>query len=283
MENKTQAPITEHQRSTKPQAPGSRRSFGLGVSLVLGYWCLGLLSSTALELQRVYCIKGKLITSEDFDFRKLKPQIEGVAFHAVVTNTWPAGLVPIFAVEKTNTFELRRRPGRGKENATEPLFFALPPEDEPEATKLAGRWELEAVRYSGSKEWPVWELAIEGDKVSGRFDQNTDYRFAYLMGGTFRSNTLELRVEYINDAYLITGHWQDGKMKGRWRRADDSEEGPWEGTRSPTKLPSNKRTAALYEWHRVSDNSRRYVIETEKAGPEWERAARPLCRVWLVP
>lgn len=243
---------------------------------------IGLLtcSVAATELQPVYRLKDKLITSEDYDFRKLKPELEGVAFHAIITNTWPAGLVPIFAIEKTNTFELRRRPGRGKENATEPLFFALPLEDEPDAAKLAGRWELEAIRYSGTKEYPVWELAIEGDKVSGRFDQNTDYRFAYLMGGTFRSNTLELRIEYINDAYLITGTWHDGKMKGRWRRADNSEEGPWEATRAPSKLPASKNIARLYEWRRASDDSRRYAVENEKLGPDWKRVAQPLCRVW---
>ena len=232
----------------------------------------------ASELQPIYRVKDKLITSEDFDFRKLKPEIEGVAFHAIVTNTWLSGLVPIFAVEMTNYVELRRRPRRGKENATEPLFFALPPQDEPEAGKVAGRWELEAVRFSGSKEYPIWELAIEGDQVSGRFDQNSDYRFAYLMGGTFRSNALELRVEYINDAYIIQGLWHDGRMKGRWRRVDDSEEGPWEASRVDAKLPGATNVINLYEWRR--DNLRWYGTEKEKPG--WTRAARPLCRVWLV-
>ena len=240
-----------------------------------------LLCSTvaASELQPVYRFKDRLITSEDYDFRKLQPELEGVAFHAVVTNTWPSGFVPIFAVEMTNHIELRRRPRRGKENATEPLFFALPPADEPEAAKLAGRWEVEAIRYSGSKEYPVLELAIEGDLVSGRFDQNTDYRFAYVMGGTFRSNVLELRVEYINDAYIIQGAWRDGKMNGRWRRQDDSEQGPWEATRPVGKFPSSTNVINLYEWRRESD--RRYAVE--KPGPEWMRSARPLCRVWLTP
>jgi hypothetical protein len=235
----------------------------------------------AAELQPVYRLKEKLITSEDFDFRKLKPQLEGVAFYAVVTNTWPTGLVPIFTVELTNHVELRRRPRRGKENATEPLFLALPPADEPDATKLAGRWELEAFRVSGSKEYPVMELAVEGKQVSGRFDQNTDYRFAYLMGGTFRSNALELRVEYINDAYTIQGTWRDGEMKGRWRRFDNSEEGPWAATRPPARLPANTNLVSLYEWR--SGNSRRYAIEKDQLSAEWTRSARPLCRVWLAP
>jgi len=239
------------------------------------------LSAAAADPQPIYRLKYKLITNEDFDFRKLQPDLEGVAFHAVVTNTWPAGLVPIFAVDNTNTFELRRRPRRGKENATEPLFFALPPQDEPDASKLAGRWDLEAVRYAGSKEWPIIELAIEDEKVSGRFEQNTDYRFAHLMGGTFSSNLLDLRVEYINDAYFLQGTWQGGTLKGRWRRADNSEEGPWEGTRPAAKLPSNTNVAGLYEWRR--GELRRYALESEKVNSDWQRAARPLCRVWLIP
>jgi hypothetical protein len=250
----------------------------MGKLLLFSLLCF---SADALEVQPIFRIKGKLITSEDFDFRNLKPELEGVAFHAVVTNTWPAGLVPVFSIERTNTFELARRPRRGKENATEPLFFALPPDDEPDAAKLAGRWELEATRHGGTKDFPVWELAIEGDKVSGRFDQNTDYRFAYLMGGTFRSNLLELRVEYINDAYLINGTWHDGKMTGRWRRADDSEQGPWEATRVAAKLPANKSVVALYEWRRPSDDLRQYAVEHEKLPPEWQRSGRPLCRVWV--
>jgi hypothetical protein len=241
-------------------------------------WVIVLLCSSAMaaDLQPVYRVKDRLITSEDFEFHKVKR--EGIAFHAVVTNTWPTGLVPIFAVEMTNYVELRRRPRRGKENATEPLFFALPPQDEPEASKVAGRWELEAARFSGSKEYPVWELAIEGGQVSGRFDQNTDYRFAYLMGGTFRSNALELRVEYINDAYIIQGMWHDGGMKGRWRRVDDSEEGSWKASRAVAKLPGNTNVIDLYEWRR--EDLRWYGAGKEKPG--WTRGARPLCRVWLV-
>lgn len=233
----------------------------------------------AVELQPVYRTTNQFITTADFGFRKLNLGTQDIAFYAVVTNAWPTGLVPIFAVELTNHIELRRRPRRGKENATEPLFFALPPPDEPEATKMAGRWEAEAIRYSGTKDYPVWELAVEGDQVSGRFDQNTDYRFAYLMGGTFRSNALELRVEYINDAYILQGTWHNDEINGRWRRADNSEEGPWQATRAAAVLPANTNVVNLYEWRR--NDSRHY--STDNPGPEWTRANRPICRVWLVP
>jgi hypothetical protein len=71
-------------------------------------------------------------------------------------------------------------------------------------------------------------------------------------------------------------------MKGRWRRDDNSEEGPWEATQPTAKLPARKNVVALYEWRRASDDSRRYMIANEKLGAEWLRAARPLCRVWLL-
>lgn len=234
-------------------------------------------SAPATDLQPVYRTTEKFITGDDFDFRK--QEAKQIAFYAVITNTWPTGLVPIFAVELTNRVELRRRPRRGKENATEPLFFALPPRDEPEAAKIAGRWDLEAIRYGGTKDFPVWELAVEGDQVSGRFDQNTDYRFAYLMGGTFRSNTLEVRVEYINDAYILQGTWNADAMKGRWHRADNSEEGPWQASRAAAIVPGNTNLIELYEWRR--GDARYYG--TNGPGSEWTRAARPLCRVWLSP
>src|SRR5687767_11347178 len=103
----------------------------------------------------------RLITSNQFEFTNLQSQIERVAFVAVCTNDWPPGMVPIFEVEKANRFELRRRPPRGQENFYAPLFFALPPEDEPDAAKLAGRWESTAQRPGGSKDFPAFEFTIE--------------------------------------------------------------------------------------------------------------------------
>lgn len=209
---------------------------------------------------------------------------DGVSFLAVCTNEWLAGLVPVFAVEKTNRVELRRSPQRGQENSSEPLFFALPPEDEPDATRIAGRWQCEAVRGDGSKAFLAWELTLEADQIAGRFDQNTEYRYAYLVGGTFRSNRIELRVEYIMDVYLLSGEWRDGELKGTWRRSDDSESGTWAAARegAPIRIPPNKDTVLLYEWRR-SDEARHYAVEDEPMDPEWERSARPLCRVWRAP
>jgi hypothetical protein len=245
----------------------------------------GLAGDAAVRPQAVYRLKAvadkqPFITADDYDFNKLRTNIEKVAFLAVCTNNWPAGLVPVFAVEKTNRVELRRRPALGQENFSEPLFFALPPDDEPEATKVAGRWECLGVRETGTREVFGWDLAIEGENVAGRFDQFTDFRFGRIAGGTFRSNHLHLRIEYIDTVYHVKGVWADGKYKGDWTRADQSETGTWEATRPLMLLPVSTNTVALYEWRRHSDNARRYLIDGQTPGPSWQRGGSALCRVW---
>ena len=225
----------------------------------------------------------RFVTSNELAVAKAKPAVEGIAFLAVCTNEWLPGLVPIFAIEKTNRWELRRLPPRGQENGADPFFFALPPEDEPQAANIAGRWRVDAVRGDRSQAWFAWELAVDAEGVAGRFDPNSDYRVAFINGGTFRSNQFELRVEYIMAFYTLTGNWRGGTLRGDWRHEDGSERGTWEARREPIRLPAGAGTIALYEWRRPRDNARRYGVEGEALEPGWERARRPLCRVWQAP
>ena len=162
-------------------------------------------------------------------------------FRAVVGQDRRPGLVPLFTVVKEGRHALRRLPGRGQENFSEPLFFALPPEDEPEAARIAGRWELAATRDDGSKVRVAVELVCEGERVAGRFDPLTDHRFASIIAGSRRTNRLELRVEHVADAYVLAADWRDGRWLGRWRRADDTEAGTWKGL---TRRLGNKGPAA---------------------------------------
>ena len=223
--------------------------------------------------------KQEWIAGNDFRLEKRRAEVEKLAFSAVCTNTWPAGLVPIFAVEKTNRTELRRRPAIGVENSSEPVFFALPRSDEMEAVKLAGSWECIATRGPDAKEFFGWDLAIEDEKVAGRFDQFTSFRFARVAGGTFQSNRFELRIEYLNDVYIVKGDWRDGKLNGKWSHSDQSESGAWEATRAQAILPPATNVASLYEW-RHPNGERRYLIDGETAGADWQRVPKPLCRVW---
>lgn len=228
--------------------------------------------------------KQRLVLGEQVEGEKLSARIEGVAFLALPPTNWWPGLVPVFGVEREDRFELRRTPPRGQENFTEPLFFALPPEDEPDAARIVGRWECSATREGGTESWFTWELTADGDKLAGRFDQGTDYRVASVAGGTFRSNRFTLNIEYNLDRYELTGEWRDGALSGRWRQVGESENGAWEAKRVPQPAATNsfRAAVALHEFRRASGNTRHY--STEPALPEtgWERAARPLFRVWLA-
>ena len=252
-------------------------------AFMMRYVLVGFYTTTAAvaaepiaQLEPVYRLKqGKFITRNDFEFAKVQAEIEGVAFMAVCTNQWFSGMAAVFQVERTNRFELRRRPPRGQENFMHPLFLGLPLEDETEAAKLGGCWEAIAERGAERKDYPVFEFAVEGDQVAGRFDQTTEYRYAYVSGGTFRSNRLELRIDYMNESWFLVGILHNGKMQGSWRRADDAEQGTWQATRTAALLPSGA-TVPLYEWRRGDE--RHYGLKSP--GTEWTRSTRPICRVW---
>ena len=238
---------------------------------------------SVLPLEPIYQLtvtngKQRFGSRHDIDLPRAKADIERTAFMAVCTNFWLPGLVPIFAVEKTNRFELRRRPLRGQENYTEPVFFALPLDDEADARAVAGRWEVEALR-GDSRVNCALELAVQTNAVAGRFDQYSEYRFADMMGGTFRSNVLQLRVEYTGDVYLLGARLSEGKLiEGRWRRDDNSELGTWNASRSGSGFIIATNLVELHEWQRGEE--RRYTVGDEKLDGAWAQVARPLCRVW---
>lgn len=203
-------------------------------------------------------------------------------FRAVTSSHWPSGLVPLFAIETEGRVELRRLPMKGRENFTDPLFFALPPDDEPTAGLLAGRWNLTSKSNSGHQHRPAMELCVWGERVAGRLDQNTDYRFAFLTGGTWRSNRLTLDIEYINDRYTLTAAESGGVLKGTWGQQPDGDTGTWEATRvsGGGELPDGTGAIPLREWRRKGDGWVDYQLGSGSPGEGWEPAARPLCRVW---
>jgi hypothetical protein len=226
--------------------------------------------------------RAQLATLHDVQQRRMKPTILSTNFSAVSAERWPVGLVPIFSVEREDGhFELRRLPRRGVENGSDPLFFALPREDEREATAIAGAWTCTATNAEGSQHWVGWELAVNGTQLAGRFDQQTEYRFAFVTGGTFVSNRFELSVEHTNDRYLLTGEWRDGAMTGNWRQEDGPQRGMWRATRPPAvRIPSAESTAPLFEWRKKGSEERAYLMNGKSPGQDWISASAPLCRVW---
>jgi hypothetical protein len=217
---------------------------------------------------------------------KVNPSAAVAVFRALPAEEWPQGCTPIFVVEREGRFELRRLPPRGEENFVEPLFAALPPENDGNAARLTGAWQCSATRPGGSDAWFIWHLAVDGEMVRGRFDPATEFRVAGLAGGTLRTNRLELTVEYSNDAYLLTGEWHDGKLRGRWVKHDSEEGGQWEAARATSaperlsaRLPADE-PVPLYEWRREREGARHYSIGTNSPGPAWTHPPRVLCRVW---
>jgi len=200
----------------------------------------------------------------------------------VTARDWPAGLVPMFAVESEGHVTLRRVPPVGRENFSDPLFFALPPENEPQATRLAGRWRLESRSREGRHHRLAMDWSALGERAAGRLDQDTDFRFAYLTGATWKEDRLSLTVEYIADRYEMSGVWTNGILRGSWRQVPEGDEGTWEAVRPLPEgtIPPVERVLPLYEWRRDDGKERRYTVGDTAAGDGWHREPHPLCRVW---
>lgn len=204
----------------------------------------------------------------------------------VTARHWPAGLIPVFAVESEGGISLRRIPPLGRENFSDPLFFALPPQDEPEATRLAGRWSLSSQSGEGRQYRLAMDWSVLGERAAGRLDQDTDFRFAYLTGATWRENRLQLTVEYIADRYEMEGVWTNDVLRGTWKQVPEGDEGTWEAVRPPQEgaIPPADGMLPFYEWQRDSVGERRYTVGDPSPGDGWKRQPRPLCRVWpLMP
>lgn len=208
-----------------------------------------------------------------------------VAFYVLKCERWPAGLVPLFQVELGGSLELRRRPLAGQENFTEPLCFALPPSDELSGSQLAGVWNCTGESPNRSKHVFNLELTSDAERVVGRFDQNTDYRFAQVVSGTCRSNALTLEITYAQERFLLTGRIQAGRIVGDWRQQGEADHGTWSGSRSEPapSTPVGAATVPLYEWRRMADGVRSYHPEAAAGMEGWTRSSKPLCLVWMKP
>jgi len=196
--------------------------------------------------------------------------------------TPPLGLVPLFTVETQGRTELRRLPARGQESFSDPIFFAWPPRSESEAGHVAGRWEAMAIREDRSRHRFALELAVAADRVSARFDPDTDYRFAHLTEGRWHNRRLDLRVEYLNERYRLSVEHRKERWVGTWRLEDDSASGPLELWReaSATQAPPRRGTIALHECRKGGSPERIYRLADEPLPPGWQRVSPPLCEVW---
>ncbi len=205
-----------------------------------------------------------------------------VAFRAVTGKAARSGLVPIFAVETHGRVELRRIPGKGQESFSDPVFFAWPPRRESEAGNVSGRWEALAIREDRSRHRFALELAVDGQRVSARFDPDTDYRFAHLTEGRLECGRLDLQVAYLNDHYRLWVERRKDRWVGSWKLEDDSATGPLELWREApsTKTPPRHGVIALHECRKAGSPERIYRLADDPLPPGWQRVSPPLCEVW---
>lgn len=194
------------------------------------------------------------------------------------------GLVPLFVVERQEVRTLRRLPPRGQEQQFDPVAFVLPLETEPTVGAVSGRWRVVSKKEDGSVHRLTWEMAAAGKVVSGRFDPDTDYRFAHITDGTLIDGRLGFRVEYIEDRYDVTGKAGTEGWSGTWERPDGSERGRWSATRVlPEKsIPLPPRAVPLWEWRKSGSLEVWYGVEGQAPeGTGWDRNAPALGRVWV--
>lgn len=194
-----------------------------------------------------------------------------------------AGLVPLFVVERQGLSTLRRIPPKGQEQQFDPIAFVLPLETEQASGSVSGRWRVVSKKEDGSVHRLTWEMAAAGTAVSGRFDPDTDYRFAHITDGTLIDGRLAFRVEYIEDRYVVTGVTGADGWSGIWQRPDGSEKGQWSATRALPEKPASlpPRAVALWEWRKSGSPEVWYGVEGQAPeGAGWGRNEPALGRVW---
>lgn len=255
----------------------------LGLFCLIGLATIGLGSSSTNPIQIVEWLEtnGTQHLGDRAFLGTTKVSAITNAFLAWPAESWAPGLIPIYATERAGRFELHRLPKRGEENQSEPLFFALPPADEPPATLLTGQWHCSATRGESTDSWFIWQLTAVGGTVVGRFDPSSDYRVASIRPGTLRSNRFELVVEYINDTYHLKGEWKDDRLRGTWEKHDREERGQWRAERDTkaVPMPASVDLVELYEWRRTPEGPAHYSTSTHPPSPGWTRSPEPLGRV----
>lgn len=214
------------------------------------------------------------------DYRAF-PQTE--SFRAVVTRSWVAGLIPVFEKEQNGEHLLSRLPPTGQEHLVEPIFFALPPSDDPSVRAIVGRWQINATNSDGSSRQFAWELTAQGEKIVGRFDPDTDYRFALINSGRWKTNTIELRVTYVGEEYRVHGQLDDQTLSGVWKQVDGDQQGTWTGRRGdapPLPISENLAARNLYKWRLPTTTTVRYGVKAPDEEKGWLRG-EVICQVWV--
>lgn len=198
------------------------------------------------------------------------------------------GSVALFDVFARGRAELRRLPAQGREDDATPLCRILERGNHDPATpEVDGRWRVVSRGSDGAVNRLTWEWWGDGRELAGRFDPDTDYRFAQLARGIHDGRRVAFLVHYIQDRYEVTGVATAGGWAGSWRKVGEDGHGTWNAERaSPEEAnahaPSRQRepAVALRRWIKKSDGSAWHGLEGEvPPGDGWELDAE-LGRAW---
>ena len=255
--------------------PVSKPGLRLWLLLWIGFWNSFPAAASTNSLVPLRVVEGV-----DGAFSEASVVRTNGQFRAVTGRPWPTGLMPVFVVSREAGNQLRRTPPAGLEADAEPAFFALPAADEPESSSVSGHWEVRAVRGDGSRLRFGLDLGAVRGRMAARFDPDTDYRFARIPSGTFRTNALSLEVLHIQDRFELTAELAGGRLDGRWRHEDGSEEGHWTAERAVAPEPVNPSALTDLVGWLGPKGVRTWRPREAGPGEGWRVDGPVLCRVW---
>jgi hypothetical protein len=110
--------------------------------------------------------------------------------------------------------------------ATVALALAKGQDNAAKTGPLTGSWKCESHGGPDGDSNFTLDLEQDGEKVTGSVD--SDQGGMDITSGTFKDDTLEIRLETPQGVYLIRGKLEDGKLTGQVL-LDDKEHSKWEG------------------------------------------------------
>ena len=193
-------------------------------------------------------------------------------FRGISSHFWPAGLVPLFAVELESRVELETAPDKGagkisrnhcssrcrrRMNRRPAALRAMESSPQPArpGAGIACQWRSQWTERRPPPDW-----IRETDLL----------RLPH--GGVWESNHLTLTVEYLNDRYAMVGDERVGFLRGTWRQIPEGDDGIWQAKR-PTqtgRIP-HPMTPWLFQWTRPQTEAVSILWKIGSAGEGWVR------------
>lgn len=113
--------------------------------------------------------------------------------------------------------------------ATAAIAFAAGQDKAADAGPITGSWKCVSHGGPNGDTNFTLDLQQDGEKVTGSVD--SDQGGMDITSGSFKDDTLEIRLETPQGNYVIKGKLQDGQLAGDVT-LDDKAQGNWEGKKA---------------------------------------------------